>query len=97
MLELVRFDQPSGAIMFENEAIPAHDVSTCVLLWIIEAIFNQFEPDVIAWKRKDEHHHAVRSFRRDKSITGGAQLPRELQVELRLPLTVLAKRILEDD
>ena len=97
MLELVRFDQPSGAIMFENEAIPAHDVSTCVLLWIIEAIFNQFEHDVIAWKRKHEHHHAVRSFRSDKSIAGGAQMPDEITVELRLTMTVVANRIVEID
>src|SRR6476660_4064671 len=97
MLELVRFDQPSGAIMFKNEAIPAHDVSARVLLWIIEAVFNQFEDDVIAWKREYQHHHAVCPFRGDKSITGGAQMPDEITVELRLTMAVVANGIVEID
>src|SRR5512133_3250490 len=97
MLELVRFDQPSGAIVFKNEAIPAHDVSARVLLWIIEPVFNQFEDDVIAWKREHEHHHAVRSFRSDKSIAGGAQMSDEITVELGLTMTVVANRIVEID
>src|SRR6266404_2826387 len=97
MLELVRFDQPSGAIMFKNEAVAPHDVSARVLLWIIEVVFNHFENDLIARKRKHEHDHAARPFRSDKSIAGGAQMPDEIAVELCLTMTVVANRIVEID
>src|SRR3954449_10043504 len=97
MLEFMRFDQPSRAIMFKNEAIPTHHVSARVLLWIIEAVFNQLKDDVIAWKREHQHHHAVRAFSGDKSIAGNAQMPDEVTIELGLAMTVIANGIVEID
>src|SRR5207248_7896849 len=97
MLELMGFDQPPGAIMFKNEAIAPHDISTRVLLRIFEVVFDQFEDNIVARKRKHEHHHAARSFGSDKSIAGGAQVPDEIAVELGLAVTVITNCVVKID
>ena len=97
MLELMGFDQPPGAIMVKNEAIAPHDVSARALLRIVEVVFDQFENDVVARKRKNEHHHAARPFRSDKSIAGGAQMPDKIAVELGLAVPVVTNCVVEID
>src|SRR6476660_1502263 len=97
MLELMRFHQSPSAIVFEDEPVTPHDVSTRVLLRIFEVVFDQFEDNIVARKRKHEHHHAPRPFRSDKPIAGGAQMPDEIAVELRLAVTVVPDRIVKID
>src|SRR5947199_10683853 len=97
MLELMRFHQTPSAIVFEDEPVTPHDVSTRVLLRIFEVVFDQFEDNIVARKRKHEHHHAARSFGSDKPIARGAQVPDEIAVELGLAMTVVTNCVVKID
>src|SRR6476619_3956053 len=97
MLELMRFHQTPSAIVFEDEPVTPYVVSTRVLLRIFEVVFDQFEDNSVARKRKHEHHHAARSFGSDKPIARGAQVPDEIAVELGLAVTVVTNCVVKID
>src|SRR5437870_13814786 len=97
MLELMRFHQTPSAIVFEDEPVTPHDVSTRVLLRIFEVVFDQFEDNIVAWKRKHVHHHAARSFGSDKPIAGGAQVPAEITIEIGLAVMVVTNCVVTID
>ena len=49
MLELVRFDQPSRPIMFENQSVTSPNFIASGIFRQIESIFDQFKDDIVAW------------------------------------------------
>ncbi len=68
MLKLVRLDQPACAIVLKNHAVTPHHVATIAVFRSIEPVADQFEDDVVARQRENEHHHSARTFRGDETI-----------------------------
>ena len=97
MLKLVRLDQTSRAIVFEDEPITAHHIAACRVFRKIKSIFDQFENDIVTRQRENNHHHAGRSFGDDESIGRGFQMRDEIAVELCLAVSRMTDGIVEID
>ena len=82
MLKLVRLDQTSRAIVFEDESIAPPHIAACGIFRKIKSIFDQFENDIVARQRENDHHHAGRSFGDDESIRRRFAVGDEIAVEL---------------
>src|SRR5438034_10069197 len=83
MLELVRFDQSSRAIMFENQSVAPSHILAGGILRQIKSIFDQFKNDIVARQRENAHHHSASSFGYDETIARLAQVGDEIAVKFR--------------
>src|SRR6266403_4737247 len=83
MLELVRFDQSSSAVMFENQSVAPPYFLVGAIFRQIKSIFDQFKNDIVAWQRENAHHHSASSLGHDETIGRPAQMGDEIAVEFR--------------
>ena len=95
MFELVRFDQASTAIVLKDEPISAHHIGSARIFRIIEAILDQFEDDIVARQREDEHHHSGSAFRDRETVAGIFEVRNEVTVKLSLAVPRMTDRVVE--
>ena len=93
MLELVRLDQASGAVVLENHPVTPHHIASVALFRRIKPVADQFENDIVTRQREDEHHHPARAFRRDETVIRLLQMADEVAVEFGLRMPVKTDRV----
>src|SRR5438034_10999897 len=97
MLELVRFDQSSRAIMFENQSVAPSHILAGGILRQIKSIFDQFKNDVVARQRENAHHHSASSFGHDETIARPAKVGDEIAVEFRFTVPMKTDGVVKID
>src|ERR1700746_277918 len=88
MLELVRFDQSSSAVMFENQSVAPPYILAGAIFRQIKSIFDQFKNDIVAWQRENAHHHSASSLGHDETIGRPAQVGDEIAVKFRFTVPI---------
>src|SRR4029077_5129744 len=83
MLEFMRLDQSSRAVMFENQSVAPPHILAGGIFRQIKLIFNQFKNDIVARQRENTHHHSASSFGHHETIARFAQVGDEIAVKLR--------------
>src|SRR5215468_4078984 len=89
VLEFMRLDQSSGAIVLENKFVAPHDILAIAILGLIEVIANKFKDNIITRQGEDDHDHAAGAFGRNKVVPGTLELPDEIAVEHGLGVAVV--------
>ena len=97
MLELVRFDQSSRAVVFENQSVAPPHILVSAIFRQIKSIFDQFENDIVAWQRENAHHHSASSFGHDETIARLAQVGDEIAIKFRFTVPMKTDRVVKID
>ena len=95
VLELVRFHQTSGTIVFEDQLVTAHHLVWSGILGKIESILDHLKNDVVAGQSEDEHDHSRRAFGRFETVGRSVHLRDEIAIKLRFGMSVKTDRVVE--
>src|SRR6266699_5278735 len=97
MLKLVRFDQSSRAVMFENQSVAPPHILAGGIFRQIKSIFDQFKNDIVARQRENAHYHSASSFGHDETISGLAQVRDEIAVKFRFTVPMKTDGVVKID
>src|SRR5437868_6527527 len=95
VLEFMRLDQSSGAIVLEDEFVAPHHILAITVLRLVEVIADEFKDNVITRQGEDDHDHAACTFGLNEAVVGILELVHEIAVELGFGVAVVTDGVIQ--